>query len=160
MLRPFYPGLSSSLLAFNPTNSDFYRSKPREVSRFNKSRSQQLVKRTNSADISRALIHTFIWPLWRRAGTSEQTNQSRKFFLRLLLRCAHVEIYLRARSLIVFPSFASHVSVVCVCPACQPYSLISSTKPDLDSLLTISNGHSSNGYVDEFMPWCLEPPIF
>ena len=65
VLRPFCPGPSSSLLAFNPTNSDFYRSKPREVSRFNKSRSQQLVKRTNSADISRALIHTFIWPLWR-----------------------------------------------------------------------------------------------
>ena len=67
------------------------------------------------------------------AGTSEQTNQSRKFFLCLLLWCAHVEIYLRARSLIVFPSFASHVSVACVCAACQPYSLISSTKLGVDS---------------------------
>ena len=76
VLRPFCPGPSSFLLAFNPTNSDFYRSKPREVSRFNKSRSQQLVKWTNSADISRALIHTFIWPLWRLFGWHKRANKS------------------------------------------------------------------------------------
>ena len=36
-------------------------------------------------------------------------------------------------------------------------SLISADKGGVYSLLTISNGHSANGYSDEFMPQCLRP---
>ena len=110
------------------------------------------VKLINSAHISTEPWYTHSFGLFGGCHC-EQTNLSHKFFLRLLLWCsARHDLFASP----MFDCFALFCSFA-VCLSLLAAAGQQSNQTDKGGVYSFSNGHSPNGYSDEFMPQCLRP---